>query len=202
MEFSEYLSSPGVSNSALNSLYGKIICENHIVSDTAFSFGKLFESRVQETPDAYQRLAQKHGKEIDIDKIERMYQNMAKNKFAMMVMMTFKTQVPFFRTLRLRYNGIDFEMNYKCLFDFFLGYGGDLKTHSGSFDTSCERFSWYGSRVLYMLIAGTDRDFVIGVSKDGRHNVSVLYIKKGDGIFKKGYADICKKAYMYYMLKW
>lgn len=69
-------------------------------------------------------------------------------------------------------DGFSWRMDCRCKWDWWLpafGFGGDLKTTAATsqaeFDEAVDFFDWDRSRAWYMDIAGSDRDFVYGVSK-------------------------------------
>lgn len=202
----QYFATPGVSNSALNALQKEINPVSNIInSESAFRFGKLYESRVQDIPKTYAANLLDYGEPGEREMIDRMYMNLCKNEFAMRVMKTFKTQVAKFNDVTFNYNGIKFTLSCKCLYDWWLdGWGGgDLKTFSGNnFLASCKRFQWIESRVFYMLVARVKKDFIIGCSKERGHKVEQLMINWGDRNFDEAYPNVCKKAYDYFILKY
>ncbi len=122
-------------------------------------------------------------------------------------------QVAIFNKLTFKYNGVCFVLLCKCLFDMLVQNpftlkrecGTDIKTvdatNEAQFLAACEFHAWTRSRVFYMLVAGIDRDAVIGVSKHHPHNVFIKHIKRGTPEFNRCVREIVELAYYHWALK-
>lgn len=107
---------------------------------------------------------------------------------------------------RFEYNGFEFELDTRCKWDFWLegsGFGGDLKTTAATtdeqFDSCIDLFDWDRSRAWYMDIAGSDVDFIIGISKNNQR-VFTRTIRRGDDIYNRGKEKYLELAFRYWTL--
>lgn len=107
---------------------------------------------------------------------------------------------------QFQYGGFSFSLDTRCKWDWFLtpyGFGGDLKTTFAStqkeFDEAVDFFDWDRSRAWYMDIAGSDRDFIYGISKNNGC-VFKKFITRGDEIYKRGREKYEELAFQYWCL--
>ena len=106
----------------------------------------------------------------------------------------------------LEYGEFGFTLDTRCKWDWWLapfGFGGDLKTTFAStqkeFDEAVDFFDWDRSRAWYMDIAGSDRDFIYGISK---RNCCVFkkLINRDDDIYRRGREKYEELAFQYWCL--
>ena len=104
------------------------------------------------------------------------------------------------------YGGFAFTLHTRCKWDWFLckfGFGGDLKTTFAStqkeFDEAVDFFDWDRSRVWYMDIAHSDRDFIYAISKK---NCCVFkkFINRDDATYQRGREKYEELAFQYWCL--
>ena len=99
-----------------------------------------------------------------------------------------------------------FFLDTRCKWDWYLsafGFGGDLKTTFASsqaeFDEAVDFFDWDRSRAWYMDIAGSQRDFIYGISKKNC-KVFKKFINRGDAIYKRGREKYEELAFEWWLL--
>lgn len=102
---------------------------------------------------------------------------------------------------QFEYCGFQFSLDTRCKWDWWLGsFGGDLKSTFASsqkeFDEAVDFFDWDRSRVWYMDIAGSDRDFIYAISKKNC-NVFKTRITRGDSVYQNG-----RDKYEYLAFQW
>lgn len=107
---------------------------------------------------------------------------------------------------QFQYGGFSFSLDTRCKWDWFLPrfcFGGDLKTTFAAtqkeFDEAVDFFDWDRSRAWYMDIAGSDRDFIYGISKNNGC-VFKKFIMRGDEIYKRGREKYEELAFHYWCL--
>lgn len=104
------------------------------------------------------------------------------------------------------YFGLDYTLNTRCKWDWWLAqgcFGGDLKTTFATsqkqFDEAMDFFDWDRSRAWYMDIAGSQRDFIYAISK---RNGCVFkkFINRGDATYNRGREKYEELAFKYWCL--
>lgn len=107
---------------------------------------------------------------------------------------------------QFQYGGFSFSLDTRCKWDWYLpraGWGGDLKTTFAAtqkeFDEAVDFFDWDRSRAWYMDIAGSDRDFIYGISKKNGC-VFKKFINRDDAIYKRGREKYEELAFQYWCL--
>ena len=107
---------------------------------------------------------------------------------------------------QFQYGGFSFSLDTRCKWDWYLpraGWGGDLKTTFAAtqkeFDEAVDFFDWDRSRAWYMDIAGSDRDFIYGISKNNGC-VFKKFINRDDAIYKRGREKYEELAFQYWCL--
>jgi len=108
----------------------------------------------------------------------------------------------------MNYNGFDFTLSqgWRCKWDCFLPQwkmGADIKSTAAEtqsqFYAACEHFDYFRSRALYMDIAGTDKDMLIGISKKNQ-KVFKIAINRGDKLYEHGKAQYEELAWKYWLM--
>ena len=130
-----------------------------------------------------------------------------RDAFLAKVLETADTQRCMFnKAQRFQYGGFTFTLDTRCKWDWYLpraGWGGDLKTTFAAtqkeFDEAVDFFDWDRSRAWYMDIAGSDRDFIYGISKKNGC-VFKKFITRGDEIYKRGREKYEELAFHYWCL--
>lgn len=105
-----------------------------------------------------------------------------------------------------QYCGFGFCLDTRCKWDWWLdgpNFGGDLKTTFAEtqeqFDNAVDFFDWDRSRAWYMDIAGSDMDFIYGISKKN-NKIFKKYIRRGDDIYNRGREKYLELAFQYWLL--
>lgn len=104
------------------------------------------------------------------------------------------------------YEGVKFEMDVRCKWDFFfpsMGWGCDLKSTTATtqkqFEEACRYFDYDRQRAWYMDIVNSDKDMLIGISKVN-FKVFKVHIKRGDEFYQSGLDKYNPLAFKYWML--
>jgi len=104
------------------------------------------------------------------------------------------------------YDGFRFTLARRCLYDLYsdsLGYGGDIKTTAATtqdqFMSAIQQFDYDRQRAWYMDVSGSDKDFIIGIS---RKNLKVfkVFINRGDPLYESGRRKYAELAFRYWCL--
>lgn len=137
---------------------------------------------------------------------EQMKKVLKKDHFWAQISQYCAYQSIFRNKLTFEYGYLNFSLNMRCKYDFFmnvLGWGGDLKstacTTQKQFVDACYHFSYPRSRALYMLLSGAKKDIIIGVSKKN-FQVFKVPITYGDKIFNDGMQELKELAFKWFYL--
>lgn len=210
-----YYDRPEVSNSDLTQLKNLLHPRlQYGDREAAFRFGSLVDAMVTE-PDRvnhYRRTVDGvQYSEDEFDHAKEMLlslRNEARHDaFLKKVLETADTQRCMFnKAQRFQYGGFTFTLDTRCKWDWYLpraGWGGDLKTTFAAtqkeFDEAVDFFDWDRSRAWYMDIAGSDRDFIYGISKKNGC-VFKKFITRGDENYKRGREKYEELAFHYWCL--
>ena len=107
---------------------------------------------------------------------------------------------------KFNYGSFEFTLPTRCKWDWWIDcchFGGDLKTTAAStqreFEDAVDHFDWDRSRAWYMDIAGSNKDFIIAISKK---NCAVFkkFINRGDAIYNNGREKYEELAFNYWCL--
>ena len=210
-----YYDRPEVSNSDLTQLKNLLHPRlQYGDREAAFRFGSLVDAMVTE-PDRvnhYRRTVDDvQYSEDEFDHAKEMLLSLRHearhDAFLMKVLKTADTQRCMFnKAQRFQYGGFAFTLDTRCKWDWYLpraGWGGDLKTTFAAtqkeFDEAVDFFDWDRSRAWYMDIAGSDRDFIYGISKKNGC-VFKKFITRGDENYKRGREKYEELAFHYWCL--
>lgn len=127
-----------------------------------------------------------------------------KDAFVSMVLRTAETQRVMTAHRRMQYRGFEFELDCRCKWDWWLGaFGGDLKTTAATtqeqFDEAVDFMDWDRSRAYYMDIAGSDRDFIIAISKTN-FKIFKKFITRGDELYTRGVEKYTELAFRWWAI--
>ena len=107
---------------------------------------------------------------------------------------------------RISYSGIEFEIPRRCKWDLWMpkmGWGADIKstfaTSQKQFEAACRHFDYPRSRAWYMDIAGSDKDMMIGISKEN-YKIFKIRIKRGDAMYQEGLEQYQELAFRWWTL--
>ena len=210
-----YYDRPEVSNSDLTQLKNLLHPRlQYGDREAAFRFGSLVDAMVTEPGrvNHYRRTVDGvQYPEDEFDHATEMLRSLRHearhDAFLRKVLETADTQRCMFnKAQRFQYGGFTFTLDTRCKWDWYLpraGWGGDLKTTFAAtqkeFDEAVDFFDWDRSRAWYMDIAGSDRDFIYGISKNNGC-VFKKFIARGDEIYKRGREKYEELAFHYWCL--
>ena len=210
-----YYDRPEVSNSDLTQLKNLLHPRlQYGDREAAFRFGSLVDAMVTEPGrvNHYRRTVDGvQYPEDEFDHATEMLRSLRHearhDAFLRKVLETADTQRCMFnKAQRFQYGGFTFTLDTRCKWDWYLpraGWGGDLKTTFAAtqkeFDEAVDFFDWDRSRAWYMDIAGSDRDFIYGISKNNGC-VFKKFITRGDEIYKLGREKYEELAFHYWCL--
>ena len=212
-----YYSFPAVSNSALTQLYLELLPTDVIVSyEDAFRLGILLDAMCL-WPERVDYLNRKvigtdyNYSPKEFDHYRKMRDSFLNNFFIKELITISELQKPFFnRTASFSYNGINFTMPCKNLFDGYmpsLNHGWDLKktktTDQRGFLQSVDYFSYHRQGAFYANNSNSKKHIIIGVSEI---NLKVFHVfmdaeKDLNGLWKTGTEEMNYLSFRHYMLK-
>ena len=182
--------------------------------EAAFRFGSLVDAIITEPARVNHYRFTVDGKpyaEWEFRKAMAMFDSLrreaAKDPFLAKVLNVADTQtVMVNKAQQFSYCGFKYTLNTRCKWDWWLtdyGFGGDLKTTFASsqkeFDEAVDFFDWDRSRAWYMDIAGSDRDFIYGISKRNGQ-VFKKFITRDDETYRRGREKYEELAFRYWCL--
>lgn len=179
--------------------------------EIAFRFGNLFDYLCTEPHrvNFFKRIIEGYAEPFEKpvwQVAEEMKKSLYKDAFYNQIRQLATYQAIFKSRVNFEYGSINFALNMRCKYDFFmkpLGWGGDLKstscTNYRQFLEACYHFSYPRSRVLYMLLSGAKKDIIIGVSKVN-YKVFKVPIEYGDSFFNDGLQELKELAFKYWYL--
>lgn len=208
-----YFSRKEVSNSDLSSL--KDLLYPHAEfgdKNKAYAFGTLIDNLITEPlkVDLFNLTVQyqdyPYTKE-DFDLALRMKRAYLKDPFCKAINEAADFQaITVVHGFPIEYMGFKFSLDMRCKWDLLVpewNMGGDIKSTASEtqsqFETACEHFDYFRSRALYMDLAGTDKDMLIGISKKNC-KIFKIAINRGDELYLKGKQAYQELAFKYWML--
>ena len=206
----DYFDLPQVSNSDLSSLHYETSKIERIGNiEKAYEFGTLVDAVITEHDRINVIKRQIDGKPInaiDFERVTRMREAFFRDEEARTLLKYSDCQKVMIRNVPLAYRGVSFVLPMRCKWDMWIDhmwFGGDLKstmaTSQQQFEAACQHFDYDRQRAFYMTIAGSDQDFLIGVSKIN-FKVFKMYIKRGDRFFNSGMSKMLRLAFKYHMM--
>lgn len=207
-----YYSRQEVSNSMLTELK-KYFYPDFINYDpeVAFKFGNLIDAMITE-PQKIDYFQKRH---IDYEepfteelwnKALEMRKAILKDNYCMQLFRISEYQKIFIETVNLTYGNFPFSLKMRCKYDFWMSpcnWGGDIKstaaTSQKQFEEACKFFDYDRSRVVYMMLSGSKRDIIIGISKVNC-KIFKIPITIGDEFYKSGLEKLTDIAFRYWML--
>lgn len=207
-----YYNRPEVSNSDLTALKQYFFPE-YISYDpeVAFKFGNLIDYMITEPQkvDYFNRKIEGYDEPFipeDFKKAEEMKKS-AKNDSQVYQLLQLSTfQKVFVGDVNLKYGSIDFSLRMRCKYDMFmqiLGWGADIKSTASAsqkqFLEACYHFDYDRSRVVYMLLSGSEKDMIIGISKKN-FQIFKFPVVRGDAFWNSGMEKLSDLAFKYWML--
>lgn len=208
-----YFSREEVSNSDLSWLE-KYWQRSDLIYDieSAYRFGSLLDAMVTEPEmiNYYKRTCagyEFNKKEFEL--AEKMKGAFWKDEFCTMLALNSKMQsVVTIDDFEIEHNGFSFSMPVRCKFDFDamdkLKLTGDLKSTAAKtfkqFLAACHHFGYFRQRAWYMDLRKSDRDMLIGISKEDKPQVFKIPIERGGELYKIGKAQYQELAWKFFYL--
>lgn len=198
-----YYNHPNKSNSDLSKIKKATLAPKEIVTyDAALRRGSLLDNYILWGMDRFMEMLPTPEEIRQVKKLAKAYYA---HPYCQMVHTKADKQVEMYKYNHLfNVDGFQFNLDVKCLWDFFFksaGFGGDLKRTSArtqeQFEQHAIDFEYTRSRAWYMDIAGSDKDFLIGINESGE--IFFIWIHRGDKFHATGveqYNDLALKQYM------
>lgn len=204
----EYFGRPEVSNSDLTTVKNIFSPAQYVVDyEDALRFGTLVDAYITEMEkvNVYKRTVDNYiYKPDEMALAKAMKLSFYRDSMCASFMKLADCQKIFSGRVDFNLNGFVFWLSMRCKFDLWmqpLTYGADIKstaaTSQKQFEDACEHFDYYRSRVIYMLLAKSQKDMLIGISKV---NCKVFKIPMvyGDKYWQKGLASATEWAFKYW----
>lgn len=209
MNHDPYFSWPEVSNSDLGWLQNQLFPRNLPDPTKAYRDGNAFDAILTE-PERVNYFKRSVDEDVfdkeTFDKFLRMKEAFWNDEFCQSMMAGSETQTRMRKVRQMEFNGIPFELGVRCKWDIWkppVNFGGDIKsttaTTQAQFEAACKHFDYPRQRAWYMDIAGSDRDFLIGVSKVN-FKVFKIAITRGDDFYQEGFNQYINLAYRHSLL--
>ena len=206
-----YYQRPEVSNSDLTALK-KYFYPDFITYDpeVSFRFSNLIDFMITEPHkvDFFKRKIEGYEEPFSIEdfkKASNMRASFMKDDVCAQLIPLASFQKVFTGVQTFNYGGVQFSINMRCKFDMFmdiLKWGADIKSTSAAtmkaFTDACYHFDYDRSRVLYMLLSGSSKDMIIGISKVNC-KVFKIPITRGDAFWQSGMEKITQLAFQYWL---
>jgi hypothetical protein len=201
----EYFSRPEVSNSTLSELKRQLSGREFDEPVEAYAFGSLLDAMITEP-----RRVNFIEKTFDglpaanFDVAKQMAKAFSKEDVSKSILKFSDFQKVSITRRQMEYNGVSFELDCRCKWDFFGHISGDIKstaaTSQKQFVAACHHFDYFRSRAWYMDIDNTKRDVIIGISKV---NFKVFYVPiwRGDNLYELGRQQYTELAFKYWALQ-
>jgi len=205
-----YYDKPEVSNSDLSEMQNYFMPKEYVMDlRDAYRFGNLIDAMLTEPHrvDFFKR--QVDGESFtaaEWDLAMKMRDAGKKDPMTAQMMKLCSGQAVKTKLVEFDYHGFRFKLLMRCKFDFWgdrIGWGADLKSTTATslkqFIDACYHFNYDRQRAVYMKIADSPRDMLIGISKK---NLKVFHlpITRGDDFHRSGEEKLTELAFKYWML--
>ena len=207
----DYYQRNEVSNSDLGWLHDELYPKDKFIDPTsAYRFGNLFDAMVTESW-RINYSSRKCDNEVflpeEFDLADEMRKAFLKDDTCRMMADNSTPQAIFIKKVLFQLdNGFEYSLNMRCKFDLWMdafGWGGDLKSTTATtyeqFLAAIKHFNYDRQRAVYMTLAGSDQDMLIGVSKKNL-KVFKVPIKKGDALYNSGMQKMEDLTFKYWQL--
>lgn len=202
-----YFSRPEISNSDLTSLKNELNPNQFEVDPTeAYAFGSLLDAMITEPHRINWIDGTFDGEPVPItfDKAKKMMFAWMNSDRCQQMTKGADFQKVSIKNQDFTYNGITFNLDTRCKWDFFGHLSGDIKSTSAKtekqFIAACHHFDYFRSRAWYMDIENTDRDIIIGISKVN-YKIFMVPISRGDDLYNKGKSEYLELAFKLWALR-
>lgn len=144
--------------------------------------------------------------EGDFKKAEEMKKAFMRDEFASRILPLSDTQKVMINPCQKFDYDIPFTLPVRCKWDLWMpsmGWGGDIKSTSATtqeqFESAVRQFDYDRQRFFYMNIAGSEKDVLIGISKEN-FRVFKVFIKRGDELWESGRHKCMELAFKYWTM--
>lgn len=171
--------------------------EDKVMPEKAFRFGSMVDAMLTQPDELDETLSDE-----ELLRGFKLSQTAKSNPLCSILLDKGEVQAILTKTVKLEFEGIEFEVEGKCMLDIYLPkmkIGADIKTTAAKsynqFLSSIERFSYDRQAFWYMEIAELDRFPFIGLSKTKNVDPFVPIVKRGDPIWLSGKEKASMLAY-------
>jgi hypothetical protein len=178
----------------------------------AYKFGNLIDAMITEVSkvDYFKQTVSDYEDEPFENeawvKALEMKKSFYKDPFCKQIHAISDCQKVFIDNVFLRWGGVRFSLRMRCKFDLYmepLKWGADVKsttcTTQAQFEEACRFFNYDRQRAVYMTLAKSDKDCLIGISKEN-FKVFKVPINRGDDFFKSGMEKFEDLAFKWWCL--
>lgn len=206
----DYFDLPYVSNSDLGK-FNEETGTRDVLFDpqAAYDFGSLIDAVITEPGNIdviKHRMGDKQFAPSEFEMVLRMRDSFFSDPECRILHRHSDFQRIMLRTVPLTYGGTVFALKMRCKWDFWLNtpwWGADLKStvadSQGQFEAACRHFRYNRQRAVYMTIANSNQDMLIGISKKN-FKIFKLRIKRGDDFFNSGMSEFNELALKYWAM--
>ena len=203
-----YYSRLEVSNSDLGWLDDQLSGRDQRDATEAYLDGSLLDAMIteQHRVNYFKRtLDGQPFKKARFDTIVAMKQACWQDEFFKTIIVGADTQkITIIKNKEFEYEGYKFKADARCKWDIWrpdLNFGGDIKSTAAKtqaeFEAACYHFHYPRQRAWYMDLIGSEKDFLVGISKIKPHRVFKIFINRESEFYKTG-----KKQYMELIFRW
>lgn len=204
-----YYSLPDVSNSDLSWLKNQLHPRDMPDPTEAYKFGSLIDAMITEPQriDYYRRTLDEDQYTVDdFKKAEEMKRAFWADDFCRTIAEKADGQKVMRERKAFNYEGFPFFLNTRCKWDLWRadwGFGGDIKSTAAEtqkqFEEAARYFDYDRQRAWYMMIANSDRDVLIGISKKN-FRIFKISITRESSFYKDGVRKYNELAFRHYLM--
>lgn len=204
----QYYNRREVSNSDLSELKD-YMHPSSIISDkfNAYRMGTLVDAIITE-PDKlniYKRTIEDYTYSQDeIELAKSMKQSYYRDGLCRCLQELSQFQKVFSTKIELDYEDFKFNLLMRCKFDLWmptLNHGADIKSTAcisqKSFEDACYHFDYDRQRAVYMLLSGSQKDMIIGISKKNLKIFKVPITRESE-FFKSGMRKLVQDGFRWW----
>lgn len=205
-----YYDRPEVSNSSLGDLMAFFMNKEQLYDlQAAYRFGNLIDAMITEPHRCDHLRYRIDGEQFtreEWDKSKRMRKAFLEHPLCRNLQEQSEGQMVMAKNMDFMYKGIPFSLKVRCKWDLFmpaLQWGGDIKsttaTTQDQFVKAITYFNYDRQRAFYMDIAGSQKDVLIGISKEN-FKVFVVTITRDHELYLSGKEKYSEAAFRYWTL--
>lgn len=208
-----YYAHPYVSNSGLSKLKQDLSTRDAFDSKNAFRIGTLqdcFITEMKRVDFLNRRIDDYDYTQLEFDWARRCKELFYNHPICQLLSKNAEFQKEFYvRGVQFVWNGVTFMLDCRCKYDGWLGlagWGWDLKSTQAGYSYhdclgSIETFDYDRSAYFYMHLTGSSQMPFIFITKDWyKPKLHIVYVKRGDAIWKSGREKCNELAFKHWML--